>query len=581
MKAQRRAWIALAVAVLAGCGEDAPVTTVIADAAARTDAADALAPDVSAADAGDPDADPPVKPPPSGLPLPPGGPQPRRFLDTNAELTGQGLSSCSHLEPATGDGHRWCSFMRGPAAQPELWVMDITRAAAGDVPPCDGTSPGCLRLTTNLWAGTRIGPGPIHPYSHEFWGDTLIFYADAVSALPDLHRGPVYAWRPGWPAARRISGPRAIVCWGHYQLPLVHCWEDLVGDLDQADSIELTAGLLADGTGDVVLPSLGKIPLHPSRGVLGWQSAYAPKGDVYAVSSPDPQTAIESLRIVATGDLGKAAPQEILRDVRQWEISPAGTKVYFYRAEPLGGRALWVADFPSGAHETKIAAGVEAFLPIGDAAGDQGITFIIGLTEEVGTLRLLRDPLRPSSATTIFAYTDMLEGVLFSPDFRFTAWSDGHFDMRVVDNGDLGSCFLNTSPKRDAFAPSFTDSAGLVFWIEDSADVPGRLDGFLATPRGCATKQRIGLSVDYTIPVGDRGAFIADEADPDLFTITLKYAALTEGKAWPAAGPVRVHADVDNSFVVPLGVRPLYVIFKVREGGPAEKGTYVFGPVPF
>src|SRR4051794_3407180 len=128
MKAGSRAAIALAAALVAACSEHGaqPRAGVVADAAA----------DAASQDGATDDAAVSSRPPPTGLPLPQGVPPPRRFLDRDAQLTGQGLSSCSHQEPASGDGHRWCVFMKAAASAgaTELWVIDVTRAATGDVP---------------------------------------------------------------------------------------------------------------------------------------------------------------------------------------------------------------------------------------------------------------------------------------------------------------------------------------------------------------------------------------------------------------------------------------------------------------
>jgi len=55
--------------------------------------------------------------------------------------------------------HRWCVFTR-PGPKPEaaeLWVIDVTLAAAGQIPRCDGAGADCVRLTTTLWTGQPLG----------------------------------------------------------------------------------------------------------------------------------------------------------------------------------------------------------------------------------------------------------------------------------------------------------------------------------------------------------------------------------------------------------------------------------------
>ena len=77
--------------------------------------------------------------------------------------------------------------------------------------------------------------GPLHPYAHRFFGDTLIYYADAISGPMQVHQGPAYAWRPDWARPRRISSERALECWGHPSRLLAYCLEDLAGDPNRPD----------------------------------------------------------------------------------------------------------------------------------------------------------------------------------------------------------------------------------------------------------------------------------------------------------------------------------------------------------
>src|SRR5437773_1748113 len=172
-------------------------------------------------------------------------------------LLGLLLSACS--QPASAATDRWCAFSLpgNTDKDTELWVIDVARAIAGPV-ACDGTSPSCLRLTSNLWTG-QTGSGPSHPTTHRFEGETLIFHADSDPDV-DEYRGPIYAWRPGWPAARQISGPTAYSCTAHAHAETVVCIENLSDPNDPVFTFELHGGPL----GMTPLPLLGKIvPLKP------------------------------------------------------------------------------------------------------------------------------------------------------------------------------------------------------------------------------------------------------------------------------------------------------------------------------
>jgi hypothetical protein len=566
-----RRCLPIVVVLAAGCGSsssvppDAPDGLPAQPADAGQDRSVLDAPSDAAADS---------RPAPTGLPLPAGVMPARKLFEDSARLTGAGPSGCSQQEPPSGDGHRWCVFSKPAGGATELWTVDVS-AATRTAPACDGTSPACLRLTGALWTEFPLG-GPVHPYSHEFHGDTLIYYADAVSRPNQLHRGPTYAWRPGWAQPRRISSETSVMCWGHPRLPLAHCLEDLVGPAMMPDLVEVRAGALADTAG-ASIPSVQWLRTY-ANGAPSWQAAFSPAGDLFALSSPDPDPAVETLRVVPTAELGRTPPRELLRDVNGWDISRDGQHLLFFRFATKAEKALHVADFPAGTNVTRLATQVRDFLSVGSAEKD-AIIYVTESDPDHGALHLVRDLRAPMVAPTIFTYSDPIEDVRLSTDLRYTAWVDGHFRIRVVDNVTLASCDLNASPRRAGFAPVLLDSGALVFWTEEAPDDPDRRDAWLATAT-CASKRRFAERAELILPVGDRGVVFTDESDDE--RVTLKYAATPAGQ-WPDAGPVRIHDNVDPTSVflvgAPSGTAPVLVMFRVV-GGP-EAGTYVFGPLPF
>jgi hypothetical protein len=522
-----------------------------------------------------PDLPPDTRPQASGLPLPPGIAPARRLLDADATLTGRGFTACSHARGAGASPDRWCAFTRAGANAVELWVIDVTRAAAGPIPACDGSSPLCLRMTANLWIWGAIN-GPTHPYAHAFEGDTLVFYADASSGRGEVHRGPVYAWRPGWASPRRIAGDKAVQCWAHRQELLAFCIEDLAGDPMQPDSMELRAGAIADTDG-IVLPSLGRIRPR-GDGPASWRADFSAAGDVFAFSSPDPDLAVESLRVVASAELGTTAPHEIVRDANGWQLSHDGRRIFFLRQEAPEQSSLYAADFPSGDNVLRLDTSVSDYMVLGGDEHDRGVALLANAGQDTTALRLVPPGAPPK---TVLSYQDGLEGLTISPDTRFTAWMDTHFTARVVRSDDLSSCALNAVAGRSVYRASFLDSAGLVFWTEDAGGDRDRRDGYRANPDGCQDKQRFAQAVYFIAPVGDRGVVFADEIDDETQRATLKFAAIAGGKAWPAAGPVRVYDDIDGDSVFAASLDPLLLMFRVSAGGAERAGTYLFGPVGF
>ena len=135
-----------------------------------------------------------------------------KILPKGAQFVGATTTSCSY-GPASQTAHaRWCAFAlpSATAASLELWVMNMAKAPTR----CDGSSADCIRLTSNLFAekteNTVFGsPLPSFPSAHRFYGDTLIFYADATVPASQLFLGPAYSWQPGWATARQLSGSKA------------------------------------------------------------------------------------------------------------------------------------------------------------------------------------------------------------------------------------------------------------------------------------------------------------------------------------------------------------------------------------
>ena len=512
----------------------------------------------------------------SGIPLPAGVAPPRRILDGRWKLTGGGSNSCSHQDPPSGDGDRWCAFSTaGAGGAVELWVVDVSKVAAGANPRCDGSEAGCLRLSERLWTAFSIY-GPAHPYSHAFEGDTLIFYEGVASKADAVHRGVVRAWRPGWPRAKGISSDTGLLCYGHLRVPVALCIEDVVGSPEHPDSFEIHAGSLADPAGPA-LPAVGRLrPFLSSGGDAAWGWGFSRDGERLALSSPDPDPAVQSIRVVATAEIGQKPAAEIVRDAATWTISNDGRRIYFTRGRPGGGTALFVADFPGGAGATKLADDLDDYLLLGSGAADQGLGVVSRVSGGHLTFSLLSAP--GTEAHAIFTGSDMLEGLAVSSDLRYTGWVSAMFQARVVRNADLDTCMLNSDPARASYSPRFLDGSALVLWEEDGADDNTRRDGFYGRP-DCQGRTLFAQGLEFLHPIGDRAVVYGDEVDAR-YAVTLKYAPIAGGATWPAA-PVRVHERVKtDKGVILLGTRPLLMVFEA--GGDADReGTYVFGPAPF
>lgn len=536
------------------------------------------------------DALPTLRPRASGLPLPIGVEPARLILPEKVELTAAYNETCTHQEPPSGDGDRWCVFdTPGSMTKPgstkknvELWVINVSQAARGPVPKCDGTDPNCLRLTLNLWTEFPLG-GPGHPFAQAFAGDTLIFYADATSVGDEIHQGPVFAWRPGWPRARQLSSERGVACYGHPRAPVAFCMDDMKGDPKRPDSFELRAGVIADPGGGV-LTSLGRITPFNTTGDVAWQASFSRAGDFLAISSPDPDPAVEVLRVVPTNAIGAAPPPVALTDLTSWTISNDDRRIYFYRKhqpDNMEDKSLFAADFPSGAGVTHLASPVKDYFVVGDRETDDGVAFLTkGNNANEAAFGFLRDSANPASAITVFTYRGLLEGVRISSDLRFTAWLDASLRGRVVRTDNLAVCTFNREDS-GAYNPQFSGSAGLLFWTEDAVDDPFRRDAYYMNPDGCKGRQRLSQGSEFYYPIGDRGLIFGDEFAANERTVTLKYAHVSRvGEEWRVEEAIRIQDHVDG-YLTLVGINPMMIVFRTKAGGARPPGVYVFGPVPF
>src|SRR5262245_61060022 len=96
---------------------------------------------------------------------------------------------CTNEEGATGD--RWCGFIAPSVSMPtngDLFVVNVTKAAAGTAMTCGLTDQNCLLLTS------MFAEDDFHIVG--FQGDTLVYYDQ--TATP-------FGWRPGMTAGRALA----------------------------------------------------------------------------------------------------------------------------------------------------------------------------------------------------------------------------------------------------------------------------------------------------------------------------------------------------------------------------------------
>ena len=506
---------------------------------------------------------------------------PKQIVAAGAALAGDGTSSCT-AEP----GDRWCAF-RKPGVTgntTELWVINVTRAAASPTLLCDGTHPDCLRLTENLWTDEPI-LGPRQRFAHRFDGDTLFFHADALSAADAPYTGPIFAWRPGWAKARMVAA-KAYACFAHLKRALALCVDNITYDAAVPVEYDLRAGALDDAGGDV-LPIVDHVLNAQANRQRAPRVAFSDDGQfVVYTSAPVVDFPTPALKRVAVGTPMAGTPVEILSDVMDWALSIDGKKVFFFSEYKDGAGRLAVADFPSGADPRASSYRGVDFIVLGNpSVGDRGVgLFIERGGRFLSEYRIIPDSNALSEAVLVFRYTNPLEDFHFSNDGQYVGYAKGDpdegFNGYIVRTDGTRQCILNGEPNRPAFEYFFLDNSRRVFWSEESPTSSDYRDGWFGNPDGCTARRVFAERIAFYTPVGNAGLIYGDGFDVNTDLFTLKYAALENQTEWPIAGGVRIHDGVGFPVAI-LGPGLDQIVFQAAGAREIESGIFVFGPLPF
>ncbi|MEA2698058.1 MAG: hypothetical protein QOI66_2329, partial [Myxococcales bacterium] len=448
---------------------------------------------------------------------------------------------------------------------------------------CDGTSAACLRLTTALWTG-QPDSGPVHPLSHHFYGQTLVFYAAPVMGI-NAYDGPVFAWRPGLAAPRQISGGHAFVCDGHPRADVAVCLEDL-----QLNAVPAHFDVHAGRIAATPLPLAAAIYPSSATNASQWSLAFSAKGDYFAYSTGGPAaTDVETLYTSKIDEVGMPTKRlTVASGASQWDITPDGKHWFFMRNFNYPPRnsvvdaagTLVMADFPAGGGEKTIATRVASYLLMGDDASDRGVAFLDNVIAGRGTYKIISNPSQSTTPVTVAAG---VLGVLGSPDGKFsfvqTQFDDATLrgDARVVKNDGTGNCALATGTTADVYGEPFLPAGGLVFWADNINPNTGAAEGWLARPDGCTAKQKFADKIDLWFTVGDAGLIYSDNAGAT--TSTVRYVKLGAGGAWPAAGPTTIRAGAGRVFGL-LEPDRQYILYQLDSGSP-DDGLWIYGPIGF
>jgi hypothetical protein len=498
----------------------------------------------------------------------------KRLVAGAARLVGQPQSACSHQVPASLNGDRWCAFSRVAGENTELWVVDVTRWAT-DGFPCDGSDRRCLRLTDKLWTGTAQ-TGPTHPSAHRFEGDTLIFHVDVPKAGP-LFAGPIFAWRPGWPQARQITGGQATACWGHLLHDALSCIENL--DTRVPISFDLTATRLMSG------PARKVTRTYPVRadGASQYGQGFSPDGQYFAFSQAGPtEQEPETLYVVRTDSIGTQPPIKVVsEEIARWKISPDGQKVYYLRGfnSTTASGTLMMADFPGGGNEAALADNVGTFRVLDDGRGtDRGLLLATNASMGRAVFRIMRDRNAPADLQT-FALP--ARDVLLSRDLSYAFYiqsvdpQTGLSDAWVTPIMPIYRCGLAPSGSAALFGAPFSGGSRRVFWADNVDTTAGTGRGWSMPTSGCGARSTYGERVEAWFVHHEEGMIFSERESGG--TVVLRFITFKDDV--PQLGPaVEIRAGVDPLFAIVPGWKA--VLFSINAGTEAD-GLYLDDSLPF
>jgi hypothetical protein len=470
--------------------------------------------------------------------------------------------SCSGGEPQLHD--RWCAFTRGN----ELWVINVSVAADQPI-DCGGGDRNCRRLTSTVAAidGT-IALATVPTFSD----DLLLFSADPAPAIPgppaDHYRGGVYAWRPGWPSARRLTSETGAYCLAARQAAIVAC---------------------VDNTGPMQFDVLVGAPEEPLRraarfaqpvtsfelsrggGHLGLEEPQAKPGPGTVWLIPVASAADPATHVLVT--------RELLA-TQHWTLSYDDAALFFLRGNPgnlprpAGTLAMVPLDRPTAVVE--LGQRLATFGVFADRKGNH--LAVAGLQDkglETGLLKVYLG-LSPPKELTIGSSS---ENFTLSTDGRYTMFqvagdpATGRRDLRVATHASGAICTLQQKPNADfSSGDAFSDDGQLAFWTEypDAREQFG--EGWVGRPADCTDRRKFASREAGHFVVNGLGLVFRELYREDGGGV-LRFARWDEGTTWPAAAPVTLGENVTDRFVVvDLRDGPA-VVFNI--GKPGAEGLYL------
>jgi hypothetical protein len=545
-------------------------------------------------------------------PPPPIGADKIKLLPKGATLVGGISVACSYGPGTTAAGARWCAFAKPGATLStlELWVMNMSKLpAAGSLMKCDGTSPDCIKLSDKLFGGVPMG-GPQFPSAHRFFGDMLIFHANAVSRPSDTYSGPIYAWTPGWPAAKKISATdAAFQCVGITRAAVALCLENVKFDATPL-TFELYAGPI---DGDKVVKKIATIqPAHPTTMASQWGTTFTSDGKYFIYSAATPavppatEQTPETLYYLETDKIGVEMPKKVgLPGIASWDVQPDYGKWFYLReynysqTQPSG--TLFMSDFPAGTNEVKIAStkissasvpgviGVTDYslvptkVPVTTPPTLAKLAFINVIQklspEGRGEVISIKNPAGPlDDATNVVTLLASSPSLPFnSPDLRYGRYFDqvsttvqGLTDSRILKYDMSAPCVLSASTTSAIFGFPFLENAGLTFWVDNYNQNSDTGDGMVGDPKDCSKKRKFSSAIDYWFVKNDEQLVYTDSVNNEVST--LKMAKIVAGDLGPE---IILQTKIERKAWAVLPGQEA-ILFEIKSTSEAADGIYYY-----
>jgi hypothetical protein len=506
-----------------------------------------------------------ITPVDAGPPMPTGS---LVFQGTMVALLNQG-PPCTGEAGATGD--RWCGFFTQTQAgsyPADLYVVDVTKAAAGTAITCGATDANCLHLTDSFTQDA------VH--AALFQGDTLVYYDGTWTP---------FAWRPGMTAGRALATADptkmdVLLCLPDIKGTAVVCLRDLPAMTGDPAGL-IRSDLLAGRVDDAATPPLARIEtvisVNPNdTNVAHFQIGFpTPGGDTIAWSARATPTGPEILKMQTLGN--DASRVTVASGVNSWQRSREGALWIWISgiSDSTGAGTLQSAPYPAGTSPTNLATNVVFF---GFPMVPSGVSLVVLDTGK--NLRLIADPVgAPTTALSIDTGVIGLLGLTAQGYVAYgkaatTSGTATFANMFVKKADGTGACTVTSATDGYVGGFEFTPDSTAATWIQRGTSAfAGRY-----TRLSDCTGMTAEANIAWIEPLGSRGVLLADSPDSGSMTVTLRLQAVAAGNTLSADAAAMISGQVGGWFSTASAGTDI-VVYTVNGGGN-DDGIYVrgFGP---